>query len=103
MIRNVNKFARKVEYLSSVAVSNLFATFNTETQSIVDVDRAWIENGNYYTFHNSSDSDTYLRKVDLRYVDVCETDLDDDLTEYGFKLLGQRYDGFRMLKRWAKW
>lgn len=102
MIRNVNKFTREIEYLSSVAVSNLFTTFNTETQSIVDVDRGWIENGNYYTFHNGSDSDTYLRKVDLRYVDVCETDLDDDLTEYGFKLLGQRYDGFRMLKRWAK-
>lgn len=102
MIRNVNKFTREIEYLSSVAVSNLFATYDTETQAIIDVDKGWIENGIYYTFHNGSDSDTYLRKVDLRYVDVCETDLDDDLTEYGFKLFGQRCDGVRMLKRWAR-
>ena len=102
MIRNVNKFTRETEHLSSIAYSNLFAVFNTETQEFVDVDKSWIENGSYYTFHNGSDSDVYLRQVDLRYVDVCETDLDDDLTQYGFKLLGQRYDSFRMLKRWAR-
>ena len=102
MIRNVNKITIEFEYLSSIEMSNLFATFNTETQTIIDVDKGWVEDGKYYTFHKDSDSDIYLRKVDLRYVDICETDLDDDLTEYGFKLLGQRYDGFKTLRRWAK-
>lgn len=102
MIRRVNKFTRTFEYLSGIEMNNVFATFNTETQAIIDVDLGLVKDGKYYTFHNGSDSDTYLRQVDLRYVDVCETDLDDDLTEYGFVLLGQRYDDFRMLKRWAK-
>ena len=102
MIRRINKFTREFEYLSGFELLNSFVTFNTETQTIIDVDSRLIKDSKYYTFHNGSDSDTYLRQVDLRYVDVCETDLDDDLTEYGFKLVGQIYDDFRMLKRWVK-
>jgi hypothetical protein len=95
MIRNVNKFTREKEFYECVP-SAIYNAVDIETNELLE--DGVIKDGIYYIFHNGKVSDKYQRVVNLKFVDVCETDLEDDLSVYGFKLIRQ----MGVWKRWAK-
>lgn len=94
MIRSINKFTYDKEFYECIP-SAIYNVLDIETNELMEYGMKY---GIYYIFHNGEDSDRYQRVVNLRFVDVCETDLKDDLGEYGFKLI--RQIGAR--KQWVK-
>lgn len=93
MIRFVDKYTIPVESLPIEA----FNCFDTETKMLME-DHIF-KNEYYYVFHNGKDTDRYKRVIALAYVDICQTDPQDDLSRYGFKCIGQKLNG---LKWWMR-
>ena len=82
MIRFVNRYSMPMPFLP-ISIFNVF-DIKTNTLMIKDI---IIPNENYYIYHNGKESDRYKRVIALSYVEVCETDIDDDLSKYGFQLI----------------
>lgn len=65
--------------------NELFNCWDKETDKLVEPPVLPFDP--YYLFHCGDYRDRYQRMVNLRYVDACVTELHDDLTQYGFKLI----------------
>lgn len=74
MITFVNRFTIPICYLKV----DTYKVVDTET------DNAITNSKQYYLYHCGKSTDRYKRFINLRYVDICETEDEDDLTDYGF-------------------
>jgi hypothetical protein len=82
MITFVNKFTRPICYLKEDA----YVVIDTETENTI------VTQKQYYLYHRGKPTDRYKRYINLDYVDVCETEENDNLTEYGFvRINGNRW------------
>lgn len=91
MIRFVDKFVWDADKYNGVP----FEAFNCiDTETGMFMDEGILPNEVYYLYHNGEDTDRYQRVIALSFVDVCRTDETDDLSPYGFKLIG--------LNRWIR-
>lgn len=75
-----------------------FSVFDTKTYKMMDNSN----NKKYYICHTGKDTDRYQRAVALDFVKVCLADAEDDLSEYGFRIIGQVSDGHKIYNRWIK-
>ena len=94
MIRFVNRYTEPMYHIPA----SLFNCLDTETNILIEIDNV-IPNENYYVFHIGKDTDRYKRVIALSYVDICETDQEDDLSDFGFKCIGQTFNGHKMWSR----
>ena len=85
MIRFVEKFTWDTKKYRALP-PEAFNCIDTETDMLME--RDILDNEIYYLYHNGEDADRYKRVVALSFVDVCTTDGTDDLSKYGFKLIG---------------
>ena len=92
MIRFVNRYSVPIEHLPITAFNYLDA----ETDTLME---EGMKRENYFVYHIGKDNDRYLRVIALDFVDVCETDKDDDLSSFGFKYIRQTPDGHKMWGR----
>lgn len=92
MIRFVNKYTIPVVSLPIEA----FNCLDTETNMLIEGGSMQDE---YYAYHIGEDTDRYQRVIALSFVDVCETDKEDDLSDLGFEYISHTVDG---LKMWRK-
>lgn len=99
MIRSVNKWYCDQRTHPKLPLST-FNIVDTTTNSFMEPDETGV--AKYYLFHNRDINDIYKRVVDLNFVEVCETDLEDDLSIYGFELIGNIHYSTRILKRWVR-
>mgnify|MGYP003299653393 CR=1 FL=1 len=53
----------------------------------------------YYIYHNGKETDRYKRAVALDLVDICETDQEDDLSNFGFHCIEQLINEY---KKWSR-
>jgi hypothetical protein len=96
MIRIIDKFNHDFCKYDDALLLGAFNVLDTQTNMLME---SFFGNPNYYIFHNGKDSDRYKRVVNLELVTICHADRGDDLSKYGFKLIGRSVDGFN---RWGK-
>lgn len=95
MIRFVDRYSCNTELLPW----ETFSCLDTETNMLMD---NVLEGENYYVYHNGKDTDRYKRVIALSFVDVCQTDEEDDLSMFGFELFGHlpnRRNWWRRIRR----
>lgn len=93
MIRVIDKYTCAAEDVPFEA----WNCIDTETKMLMN--EGAIKNEVYYVCHNGKDSDRYKRVVALKYIDICQTDKEDNLSRYGFKLIGQKLSGLNWWMR----
>ena len=82
MIRMVNLYSFPVELLP-------IDTFNViDIKTNLLIEKTIWKPKNYYIYHIGKDTDRYKRVINLLYVEMCETDEEDNLSDFNFKLLG---------------
>lgn len=93
MIRFVNRYSVPIEHLPI----NAFNCLDTETNMIME--DSILKRECYYVYHIGKDTDRYQRVIALSFVNVCETDEEDDLSNYGFKYIREIPNGRKMWGR----
>lgn len=93
MIRMVNLYSFPIGLLPI----DIFNVIDTKTNLLMEK-TIW-EAKNYYVYDTGEDTDRYKRVINLLYVEMCETDEEDNLSDFNFKHLG--YTPFQR-KIWIK-
>ena len=96
MIRFVDKFCWDRKKYQEVPFE-AWNCLDTETGKLMS--DCVIQGEDYYVYHNGQDTDRYKRVIALSFVDICQTDKEDDLSKYGFKLIGQKLNGLNWWMR----
>lgn len=95
MIRFINKFIMPTE--EECLPANTFVCVDTETNMLVNSNI--MKPKCYYICHNGKETDRYKRAVMLDFVEICETDQEDNLSNFGFHYIEQLIDGY---KKWSR-
>ena len=93
MIRFVNRYSIPIEQLPISA----FNCIDTETNMLME--DSIIKRECYYVYHIGKDTDRYQRVIALNFVNVCETNEEDDLSNLGFEYIRQTPQGHKMWMR----
>jgi hypothetical protein len=99
MIRNVNKFA--FPDCCNDPATLAYNILDTETGMLLE------ENPSDFTYYiydlpfsvDSKSSGRYKRVIALDFIEVCETDQEDDLNGFGFTLINNNFKGYKLWQR----
>ena len=93
MIRFVNRYTTAIDCLPD----SVFNCLDTETNMLME--NTIMKRECYYPYHLGENTDRYQRVVALSFVNICETDKEDDLSSYGFKFIRETPNGWKMWGR----